>query len=94
MRFINSSIDSSDLSSANFGSASTDELSSDPNLDPNIHTCTNSNSASSIALHPTMVLASCSLSLPVPGVQVATNVVQFDDNDLNVDNKRKEYQQF
>ena len=69
-------IDSSVLSSTSMslGSALTDEPSGDPNLDPRIHTSTNSSSASSIVLHPMMVLASYSLSLPVPGVQVA-NIV-------------------
>ena len=82
-------IDSSVLSSVSLGSALTDESSGDPNLDPSIHTSTNSSSASSIVLHPTMVLASYSLSLPIPGVKVATIVVQLDDNNLNVDNKGK-----
>ena len=44
------------------------------------------------------VLSSVSLGSPSTdepsGVQVATIVVQFDDNNLNVDNKGKEYQQF
>ena len=108
----NSSIDSSDLSSVSLGSASTNEPSCDPNLDPSMHTSSNPSSDSSIVLHPTMVLASSSLSLPVPGiswcihlapvlysnftlgVQVATIVVQFVDNNFNVDNKGKDYQQF
>ena len=77
-----------------------------------MHTNSNPGNASSIVLHPTMVLASPSLSLPVPGiswcihlapilyssftfgVQVALIVVQFVDNNFNVDNKGKDYQQF
>ena len=107
----NSSIDSSDFSSVSLGSASTDEPSCDSNLDPSIHTSSNSSSASSIVLHCTMVLASSSLSLPVPGiswciylapvlyssftlsVQMATIVVQLDDDNFNIDIKGKEYQQ-
>ena len=63
-------IDSSVLSSVILSSDSTDEPSGDPNLDPSIHTSINSSCASSIVLHPTVVLASYSLSPPVPGVQV------------------------
>ena len=64
----NSSIDSNDLSSANLGSASTNEPSCDPNLDLSMHTNSNPGNDSSIVLHPTVVLASLSLSLPVPGI--------------------------
>ena len=103
--FSNSSIDSSDLFSVNLCSASINEPSCDPNLNLSIHTSSNPSSASSIVLHPTMVLASSSLSLPVPGVswciysapvlyfsftssvQVATIVVQFDDDNFDIDIK-------
>ena len=77
-----------------------------------MYTSSNPGNTYSIVLHPSIVLAFLSLSLPVTGiswyihstpvlyssstfgVQVATIVVRFVDNNFNVDNKGKDYQQF